>query len=116
MRSAGAHGPQPVSSDGVHPGTIQRMGRMAVSVAAFAVALAIGWTPGVGSQTFQRSAATGILAYSVPTHAESADFSVQARVPGKAWQPIKAVAVTVDLHSRSRATLASFDASAPVEV
>lgn len=92
------------------------MGRMAVTLAAFALALAIGGAPGAESRTSKASLGTGILAYSVPTHSQSADYSVRARIPGRPWQSIKAVTVTVDLHTRSKATLASFDASAPVEV
>jgi Glycosyl hydrolases family 28 len=59
---------------------------------------------------------TDILAYSVPTQPTSADYSVRARVAGRPWQPVRAVAVTVDLHTRSQATLATFDASRPVVV
>ncbi|MGZ4348161.1 MAG: glycosyl hydrolase family 28 protein [Gaiellaceae bacterium] len=92
------------------------MNRLAVCLAAFALALAIGGVPRAESRMSAGSQRTGILAYSVPAQPTSADYSVRARVAGRPWQPVRAVAVNVDLHTRSRATLVTFDASTAVEV
>lgn len=89
---------------------------MVVVLAVIATALANGVGAEPQSHASTAAGSGRIVAYSVPGRTTSPDYAVRVRLPGGAWKQIRPVAVTVDLHTKARAALASFDASGRVEV